>query len=96
MKNLEAFRPVDDNDGCRHAPLADEVDVSDDEPRAPSAKDEEWEAAAVVAVQAFSTSMPKGWAEFLAMTDDLTRLYDPADEPNAEAIAETKDVSSEN
>lgn len=86
---------MDDNHGCRHAPLTDEVDVSDDQKSRPCAKDEEWEAAAVAAVQSFSTSMPKGWAEFLAMTDDLTRLYEPADEPNAEAIAETKDVSPE-
>ncbi len=71
----------------------DEVDVSDDQQIGPGAKDEEWEAAAVAAVQSFSTSRPKGWADFLAMTDDLTRLYAPADDASAEAIAHTKDVS---
>ncbi len=70
--------------------------MSDDQQGGLSAKDEEWEAAAVAAVQSFSTSKPKGWADFLAMTDDLTRLYAPSDGLQDAAIAETKDVSSEN
>ncbi len=69
--------------------------MSDAQQGAPSAKDEEWEAAAVAAVQSFSTSMPKGWADFLAMTDDLTRLYSPAADASSEAIAETSDVSTQ-
>lgn len=70
--------------------------MSDDGLRAgPCAKDEEWEAAAVAAVQSFRLSMPTNWADFLAMTDDLTRLYVPADQSGDTAIAETKQVSPE-
>jgi len=67
--------------------------MSDDQQICPPDKDEEWEAAAVAAVQSFSTSMPKGWADLLAMTDDLTRLYAPAADASPEAIAETSNVS---
>lgn len=39
--------------------------------------DEHWEAAAVAAVERYRTDNPRGWADYLAETDDLTAADAP-------------------
>lgn len=62
--------------------------VISDEPSGASGPEEDWEAAAVAAVQSFSMSTPQSWADLLAMTDDLTRLYAPEGSANADGSVE--------
>lgn len=87
---------------------SNEVSPSSDEPPQsdPAGEADDWEAAAVAAVQSFSMSTPQSWADLLAMTDDLTRLYTPQGSADADGpmegavepapIGKDSDVSPQN